>query len=457
MNWLFNKIPSHFERHATMFESNDSSGNDPIAESSSGQDSPRDALTEILRAGAQKMLAAAIDQEVASYVAARSGLVDESGHRLVVRNGFLPEREITTGIGKVPVKQPRVRDKRSPKQREFFTPTVLPKYLRKTKSMEELIPWLYLKGISTNDFPEALQSLLGTGAKGLSASTITRLKSVWEDEYAEWSKRSLAEKRYVYLWADGIYCNVRLEDDRQCLLVLMGATADGTKELIAVVDGVRESELSWKEVLLNLKSRGLEDAPELAIGDGALGFWKALRQVFPTTREQRCTVHKTVNVLNKLPKSLQPQAKRLLHDIWQAPTRAAADKAFDLFLNTFDAKYLQATECLAKDRDELLTFYEFPAENWCHIRTTNPIESTFATIRLRQRKTRGCGSAKASLTMMFKLAQSASKGWRKLRGHTHLKDLLRGVRFIDGENEHRLKEKKLQRSSENNPSKEIAA
>ena len=315
MNWLFNRIPSHFERHATMFESNDSSGDDPIAESSSGLNTPREALTEILRAGAQKMLAAAIDQEVASDVAARSGLVNESGHRLVVRNGFLPEREIMTGIGKVPVMQPRVRDKRSPEQREFFTPAVLPKYLRRTKSMEELIPWLYLKGISTNDFPEALQSLLGAGAKGLSASTITRLKSVWEDEYAEWSKRSLTGKRYVYLWADGIYCNVRLEDDRQCLLVLMGATADGTKELIAVVDGVRESELSWKEVLLDLKSRGLEDAPELAIGDGALGFWKALREVFPTTREQRCTVHKTANVLNKLPRSLQPQAKRLLHDL----------------------------------------------------------------------------------------------------------------------------------------------
>ena len=440
-----------------MLQSNDSSGDDPIAESSSGLDTPRDLLTEILRAGAQKMLAAAIDQEVASYVAARSGLVDESGHRQVVRNGFLPEREIMTGVGTVSVKQPRVRDKRSPEQREFFTPAVLPKYLRKTKSMEELIPWLYLKGISTNDFPEALQALLGTDAKGLSASTITRLKSVWEDEYTEWSRRSLTGKRYVYLWADGIYCNVRLEDDKQCLLVLMGATADGTKELIAVVDGVRESELSWKEVLLNLKSRGLEQAPELAIGDGALGFWKALRHVFPTTREQRCTVHKTANVLNKLPKSLQPQAKRLLHDIWQAPSRAEANKAFDLFQDTFEAKYLQATECLAKDRDELLAFYNFPAENWCHIRTTNPIESTFATIRLRHRKTRGCGSAKASLTMMFKLAQSASKGWRKLRGHTHLKDLLQGVRFIDGENEHTLKEKKLQRSSETKPSKETAA
>ena len=434
-----------------MIEINDSAVNGPTPEV------PHDALTEILRAGAQKMLAAAIEREVASYVETREELTDDAGRRLVVRNGFLPEREILTGIGKVAVKQPRVRDRRPPDQREYFTPAVLPKYLRKTKSMDEQIPWLYLKGISTNDFPEALQALLGADAKGLSASTITRLKSVWEEEYADWSKRSLAGKRYVYLWADGIYCNVRLEDDRQCLLVLMGATADGTKELIAVVDGVRESELSWKEVLLSLKSRGLEHAPELAIGDGALGFWKALREVFPETREQRCTVHKTANVLNKLPRSIQPQAKRALHDIWQAPARAEADKAFDLFLDTFEAKYPQAATCLEKDRTGLLAFYDFPAENWCHIRTTNPIESTFATIRLRQRKTRGCGSAKASLTMMFKLAQSAAKGWRKLRGHTHLKDLLRGVRFIDGENEHTLNEKKLQRSAETTSSKETAA
>lgn len=434
-----------------MIEINDSAVNGPTPEV------PHDALTEILRAGAQKMLAAAIEREVAGYVETREELTDDAGRRLVVRNGFLPEREILTGIGKVAVKQPRVRDRRPPDQREYFTPAVLPKYLRKTKSMDELIPWLYLKGISTNDFPEALQALLGADAKGLSASTITRLKSVWEEEYADWSKRSLAGKRYVYLWADGIYCNVRLDDDRQCLLVLMGATADGTKELIAVVDGVRESELSWKEVLLSLKSRGLEHAPELAIGDGALGFWKALREVFPETREQRCTVHKTANVLNKLPRSIQPQAKRALHDIWQAPARAEADKAFDLFLDTFEAKYPQAATCLEKDRTELLAFYDFPAENWCHIRTTNPIESTFATIRLRQRKTRGCGSAKASLTMMFKLAQSAAKGWRKLRGHTHLKDLLRGVRFIDGENEHTLNEKKLQRSAETTSSKETAA
>ena len=288
-----------------MSESNDSAGPEPASASGSNLDTARDVLTEILRAGAQKMLLAAIEDEVASYVSQRVGLLDEDGQRQVVRNGFLPERELMTGIGKVRVKQPRVRDKRPPEQRKFFTPSVLPKYLRKTKSMEELIPWLYLKGISTNDFPEALQALLGADTKGLSASTITRLKSVWEGEYADWSKRSMSGKRYVYLWADGIYCNVRLEDDKQYLLVLMGATADGTRELIAVVDGVRESELSWKEVLLDLKSRGLQDAPELAIGDGALGFWKALREVFPTTREQRCTVHKTMNVLNKLPKSLR--------------------------------------------------------------------------------------------------------------------------------------------------------
>jgi len=421
---------------------------DTAAISDCGDLPAHDALTEILRAGAQKMLKAAIEQEVADYVNDRTDIVDELGRRLVLRNGSLPEREILTGIGPVAVRQPRVRDKRPPVDREFFTPGILPKYLRKTKSIEELIPWLYLKGISTNDFPEALQSLLGTDAKGLSASTVTRLKAVWEGEYAEWSKRSLAGKRYVYMWADGIHSNVRFnnnegrtkDENRQCLLVLMGATADGTKELIAVVDGHRESELSWKEVLLSLKARGLMHAPELAIGDGALGFWKALKQVFPGTRVQRCTVHKTANVLNSLPKSIQPQAKRMLHDIWKAPTKVDAEKAFDLFTNTFAAKYEKAVRCLTKDRDVLLTFFDFPAENWCHIRTTNPIESTFATIRLRQRKTRGCGSATASLTMMFKLAQSAEKGWRKLRGHQHLPDLIRGVKFIDGVNENLLKE-----------------
>jgi len=424
-----------------------------------------DVLTEILRTGAQKMLRAAIEKEVAEYIGGRSEILDDDGRRLVVRNGSLPEREILTGIGPVTVNQPRVRDKRSPEEREVFTPGILPKYLRKTKSIEELIPWLYLKGISTNDFPEALQSLLGSDAKGLSASTVTRLKAVWEDEYTEWSKRSLIGKRYVYMWADGIHSNVRFNDNegrtndekRQCLLVLMGATADGTKELIAVVDGHRESELSWKEILLSLKARGLMHAPELAIGDGALGFWKALKHVFPGTREQRCTVHKTANVLNKMPKSVQPQAKNLLNEIWRAPTKEDAGKAFDLFEKTFDAKYEAAVKCLTKDRDELLTFFDFPAENWCHIRTTNPIESTFATIRLRHRKTKGNGSAKASLTMMFKLAQSAAKGWRKLRGHHHIPELIRGVKFVDGVNENHTNEEDNQTSPNRTIQTEIVA
>jgi transposase-like protein len=411
------------------------------------------------------MLKAAIEQEVSDYIEDRKSIVDDDGHRLVVRNGRLPERDITTGVGPVTVSQPRVRDKRSRTDRENFTPSILPKYLRKTKSIEEMIPWLYLKGISTNDFPEALQSLLGTDAKGLSPSTITRLKAVWEDEYSEWSKRSLVGKRYVYMWADGIHSNIRFnnnegrtkDENRQCLLVLMGATADGTKELIAVVDGHRESEISWKEVLLSLNARGLTQAPELAIGDGALGFWKALSQVFPGTRVQRCTVHKAANVLNKVPKSVQPQMKRMLHDIWAAPTKEEAGKAFNLFEQTFEAKYEAAVKCLTKDRDVLLTFFDFPAENWCHIRTTNPIESTFATIRLRHRRTKGNGSAKASVTMMFKLAQSAEKGWRKLRGHHHIPDLARGVKFIDGVNENHLKEEELKASHTSTIRTEIVA
>ena len=418
------------------------------AANANGSMQARDVLTQILRDGAQKMLQAAIQEEVEDYLRNRSGIVDEAGRRLVIRNGTLPERELITGLGPVAIRQPRVRDKRPSIEREVFNSSILPKYLRKTQSIEELIPWLYLKGISTNDFPEALQSLLGTDAKGLSAATITRLKSVWKEEYDEWSKRSLSGKRYVYMWADGIHSNIRFNDNegrspdenRQCLLVLMGATADGTKELIAVVDGFRESELSWKELLLNLKARGLRHAPLLAVGDGALGFWKALDKVFPTTRVQRCTVHKTANVLNKVPKSVQPQVKRMLHSIWDAPNKAEAVKAFDLFVKTFEAKHSAAVECLKKDREALLTFYDFPAENWCHIRTTNPIESTFATIRLRHRKTKNNGTAKASLVMLFKLAQSAAKGWRKLRGHQHIPDLIRGVRFIDGVSEEQLDE-----------------
>jgi putative transposase len=395
-------------------------------------DSEKDVLTDVLRRGATQLLSQAIQAEVAAYLDSRSPLRDEAGRRQVVRNGSLPQRTILTGIGPVEVKQPRVQDRRPPGQREKFTSAILPPYLRKTKSIEELIPWLYLKGLSTGDFSEALAAILGPQAKGLSAATITRLKAVWAEEYDAWSKRSLAGKHYVYVWADGVHFNIRLEEDRQCILVLMGATADGKKELIALSDGFRESEQSWKALLLDCRARGLTQAPTLAVGDGALGFWKALRQVFPTTREQRCWVHKTANVLDKLPKGQQPRAKAMLHDIWQAETKAEAEKAFDLFVATYEAKYAKATDCLRKDREELLVFYDFPALHWIHLRTTNPIESTFATVRLRTTKTKGSGCRSACLTMVFKLMESASKRWRLLNGSPLLTKVIAGVRFVDG-------------------------
>jgi transposase-like protein len=392
----------------------------------------QDVLTDLLRQGAKQLLAQAIQAEVSAYLADRSHLRDEAGHRQVVRNGSLPERTVLTGIGPVEVRQPRVQDRRPADQREKFTSAILPPYLRKTKSLEELIPWLYLKGVSTGDFSEALAALLGPDAKGLSANTVTRLKAVWAQEYEAWSKRSLAGQHYVYVWADGVHFNIRLEEDRQCILVLMGATADGQKELIALGDGYRESEQSWKALLLDCQARGLSLAPTLAVGDGALGFWKALRQVFPTTREQRCWVHKTANVLDKLPKGQQPKAKAMLHDIWQAETRAAAEQAFDLFVATYEAKYAKATDCLLKDREELLVFYDFPALHWIHLRTTNPIESTFATVRLRTSKTKGSGCRSACLTMVFKLMESASKRWRLLNGSLLLQKVIAKVRFVDG-------------------------
>jgi len=392
----------------------------------------QDVLTEILRQGAQRLLATAVEAEVAEYIDARQHIVSRDGHRQVVRNGYLPQRTIQTGVGAVEVRQPRVHDRRSLDEREQFTSKILPPYLRKTRSIEELVPWLYLKGVSTGDFNEALCALLGPDCPGLSATTVTRLKAVWEQEHQEWSKRSLAGKRYVYVWADGIYTNVRLEEDRVCLLVLMGATPDGKKELIAVLDGYRESEQSWLELLLDLKSRGLVHAPKLAIGDGALGFWKALEKVFPKTKQQRCWVHKTANVLDKLPKRSQVRAKEMLHAIWMADTREAASQAFDLFLETYGAKYPKACECLAKDRAELLAFYDFPAEHWMHLRTTNPIESTFATIRLRTKKTKGHGSRRAALAMVFKLAQSASRRWRPLNGSALIPDVIEGAIFVDG-------------------------
>jgi transposase-like protein len=396
--------------------------------------SSRDVLTGILREGAQTLLAQAIEAEVGAYIEAHQDQRDDRGHRLVVRNGYKQERELQTGVGPVKVRQPRVDDRRLDEdgRRMRFTSSILPRYLRRTKSIEELIPWLYLKGISTGDFSEALAALLGPEAPGLSASTVVRLKEVWQQEYEAWSKRSLADKRYVYFWVDGVHFNIRLEEDRQCILIVMGATPEGKKELVAVQDGYRESEQSWRELLLDLKARGLAEPPQLAVADGALGFWASLRKVFGQTREQRCWVHKTANVLNDLPKGKQAKAKQMLHAIWMAETKAEAERAFDLFVETYQAKYPKATECLTKDREVLLTFYDFPAEHWRHLRTTNPIESTFATVRLRTRRTKGCGSRRATLTMVFRLAQCAEQHWRSLNGSPLLDDVIRGVQFVDG-------------------------
>jgi len=389
----------------------------------------RDALTEVLRDGARTLLAQAVEAEVAEYVARYQGERDEVGRARMVRNGYLPERTIQTGLGQVAVKAPRVHDRRGQLR---FSSSLVPRYLRRTRSIEELLPWLYLKGISSGEFSEALAALLGADAPGLSAGTLSRLKAVWLEDHGQWEQRSLAHKRYVYLWVDGIHFGVRLEEANQCILVVIGATPEGRKELVALADGFRESEQSWKEVLLGLNRRGLKIDPQLAIGDGALGFWKALPQVFGATREQRCWVHKTANVLNKLPKHLQPKAKSDLHQIWMAETRERAYVAFDVFVQSYEAKYPKAAQCLAKDKDRLLTFYDFPAEHWHHIRTSNPIESTFASVRLRTAKTRGCVSRASILSMVFKLTKSAEQRWLKLRGPERIAELIRGVQFKNG-------------------------
>jgi transposase-like protein len=398
-----------------------------------------DPITDVLRQGARKLLAEALEAEIESFLSHYAELKDEQGHKRITRNGHLPERDIQTGIGPVPVKVPRVRDRQPDHEPSpiRFKSSLIPPYLRRTRSMEELIPWLYLKGISTGDFNEALAALVGKDAPGLSASTISRLKAVWEEELEQWQKRELSHKRYVYIWADGIYCNVRMEE-RQCLLVIIGATEDGKKELLALESGFRESELSWTEVLVDLKHRGLKIAPKLAVGDGALGFWKALSKVYGQTRWQRCWVHKTANVLNQLPKSIQPKAKKKLHQIWMAPTKDESQRHFNDFLNIYGAKYPKATEHLEKDRDVLLTFYDFPAEHWKHIRTTNPIESTFATVRLRTAKVRNCFSSKTVVTMAFKLCQSAQKRWIRLYHPKRLADVIRGVKFVNGVEDMRI-------------------
>ncbi len=366
----------------------------------------RSALDQILLQGAQQMLAAAIEAEVQQYIQKHSHLHDQSGRRLVVRNGTLPTRLVHTCAGSIEVTQPRIHDRRKDKR---FTSQILPPYIRRSPTMDSLIPLLYLKGVSTSDIPEALEPILGPGAKSLSAANINKLTESWHDDYLQWSNRSLKDKEYVYIWADGIYFNVRLNDDRPCLLVLVGSLPDGTKEVVGVLDGERESKLSWKDLLLSLKKRGLAKAPKLAVGDGALGFWSALEEVFPETRHQRCWVHKTANILDKMPKKQQAQAKTRIHEIYLSATRKEAEEAFDEFLDLYQAKYPKSCECLAKDREELMAFYDFPAEHWAHLRTTNPIESTFATVRHRHRQTKGNGSRKATLSMVFKLLMCAEK------------------------------------------------
>lgn len=395
-----------------------------------------DQLSAILKSGAQKMLQAAIHSEVADYIAKHSDLVDGNGHRLVVRNGHHPERSIQTGIGDITVRKPKVNDKRVDEhgERIRFASSIIPPYLKRTKSIEELVPWLYLRGISTGDFPQALEALLGKDAAGLSASSVVRLKKHWDEDFGDWNKRSLSDKRYVYFWADGVYPRIRLDDSSsQCLLVIMGATKEGKKELVAIGEGQRESEISWSEVLLDLQRRGLTTAPELAVGDGALGFWTAISKVFPNTKHQRCWVHKTCNIVDKLPKTQHGLAKSLLKDIYLAESRRSALSAVGHFEQTFGAKYPKAVRCLLKDKDELLAFYDFPAEHWMHVRTTNPIESLFATIRLRTKRTKGHGNARAAITMAFKLAQCAEKKWNKLRGSKLLADVIDiNYRFEDG-------------------------
>jgi putative transposase len=394
-----------------------------------------DPLTEVLRNGARALLAQAVEAEVAEFLGKHADLKTGDGRQRIVRHGHLPERAVMTGIGPVTVSQPRVRDRGASTDdagRIRFTPVILPPYARRSRSLEVLIPILYLKGISTGDFEEALAALLGKDAPGLSASTISRLKQVWADEHTRWKQRDLSARRYVYVWADGIYLQARLEDEKQCILVLIGATPEGKKELIGFTDGARESAQDWRELLLDLKRRGLSISPKLAVADGGLGFWKALGEIWPMCVEQRCWVHKTANVLNKLPKSQQPKAKRSLQEIWIAETRHDAEAAFDAFIESYQLKYEKAADCLAKDREALLAFYEFPAEHWKHLRTSNPIESTFATVRHRTIRSKGCLSNATALAMVFKLVDTAQKNWRRLDGHNQLPKVVLGAKFKDG-------------------------
>jgi len=395
----------------------------------------QDELTALIRTGAQKLIAQALKVEVADLLATYAGQQDEQGHARVVLSGHHPTREIQTGIGPVTVQVPKVRSRAG--EPVTFRSALVPPYVRKTRSLEAALPWLYLKGISTGEMQAALEVLVGPEAKGLSASTIARLKQVWREEYDTWRQRRLEDEQWAYMWVDGIYSGLRAETQRLCALVVIGVNSQGDKQLLAIEDGVRESTQSWREVLLHLKARGM-NAPELAIGDGAMGFWAAVEEIYPTTRQQRCWVHKTNNVLNALPKSGQPKAKQALQEIWRAETKTAATRAFDCFLRTYEAKYPKATACLEKDREELLTFYAFPASHWQSLRTTNPIESTFGTIRHRTKRTKGCLTRDGLLQMMFKLGRCAEKNWRRLRGFKELEKVIKGIQCTDGIEEAKL-------------------
>ena len=394
-----------------------------------GRETGNDPLTDLLKAGAERLIYQAVEAELQELLAEHADRRTEDGKTGVVRNGHLPARTLQTGLGPVTVRIPKVRAKTG--EPVTFRSALVPPYVRKTKSLEAALPWLYLKGISSGEMGEALKVLVGSDAQGLSASTVSRLKQVWAQEYRDWCEDRLDKDRWVYVWADGVYSGLRAEQAKLCALVVIGVNTRGEKHFLAIEDGVRESTQSWREVLLKLKARGM-NVPELAIGDGAMGFWAALEEVYPDTRQQRCWMHKTINVLNCLPKSAQPKAKQALHEIWQAETQADAEKAFDLFIRTYEPKYPKAAICLHKDREELMAFYHFPAQHWQSIRTSNPIESTFGTIRHRTKRSKGCLSRDGMLHMMFKLGQCAEKKWRRLRGFDYLAKVVTGIKFKDG-------------------------
>jgi transposase-like protein len=397
-------------------------------------DAVNDPLTAVLRDGARRLLAQAVEAEAEAFLTSMQDARLADGRERIVRHGHGPERVIQTGIGPVEVRRVKLRDRASGEngERIRFTSAILPRWTRRTRSLDALLPILYLRGVSMGDFQEALVALLGKDAPNLSPSVIARLRGAWEADYARWQRRDLSARRYVYIWADGVYLQARMEPQADCMLVLIGATSEGKKELVGFQVGIRESAQSWRELLVDLKARGLVIAPELATGDGALGFWKALEEVCPATRHQRCTVHKTANVLDKLPKSIQPAAKADLREIWTAPDRPTAETAIAVFAEKYGAKYEKAVTCLVKDRDALLTFYDFPAEHWEHLRTSNPIESVFATVRHRTVRSKGALSQDTARLMVFKLVMAAAKTWRRLKGDNQLPKVVAGVTFRNG-------------------------